>query len=208
VTVNLFLRRELHWNQIVFITVPVEQRSKTMKKSCLRASGIVLAFCGGMSLALAQTPPPDGSKGDQNGKQEPSAKNTGDTPAPAGVLVNGALAVPGAPTDTSTVPAKFSKKNDAADHLLLLGYTFKSLSDDQKRAIYQSVKGKADAAKVTGANPQIGDVVPETLALTPLPSEASAQAPDMQKYQYAMNGDKLLVINPVNMVVVEVIAAQ
>jgi hypothetical protein len=181
---------------------------KTMKTSRLRASLILLAFCGGMSLALAQTPPPDGSKADQNGKQEPSAKNTGDTPAPAGVLVNGALAVPGAATDTSTVPAKFSKKNDADDHLLLLGYTFKSLSADQKRAIYQTVKGDADAAKVTDANPQIGDVLPGTLALTPLPSAAAAQAPEMQKYQYAVDGDKLLVINPVNMVVVEVIAAQ
>jgi hypothetical protein len=177
-----------------------------MKTICLRGSAILLAFLGG--VALAQTPPPDGSKPDQNGKQEPSAKNTGDTPARADVLVNGALAVPGAPTDTSTVPAKFSKKNDANDHLLLLGYTFKGLSDEQRHAIYQSVKGKPDAAKATEANPQIGDALPGTLSVTALPPDVTGQLPDMQKFGYAMNGDQLLVINPVNMVVVDVIKAQ
>ena len=179
-----------------------------MNANCLRGSAILFALLGGISLAMAQTPPPDGSKPDQNGKQEPSAKNTGDTPGSSGVLVNGALAVPGAPTDTSTVPAKFSKKNDADDHMLLLGYTFKGLNDTQRRAIYQSVKGKPDAAKVTDTNPQIGDELPATLAVAPLPAEVTGQAPEMQNYRYAMSGDKLLVINPVNMVVVDVIAAQ
>ncbi len=112
-------------------------------------------------------------------------------PRRADVLVNGALAVPGAPTDTSTVPAKFSKKNDADDHLLLLGYTFKGLSDEQRHAIYQSVKGKPDAAKATEANPQIGDALPGTLSVTALPPDVTGQLPDMQKFGYAMNGDQI-----------------
>ena len=122
-----------------------------MKTICLRGSAILLAFLGG--VALAQTPPPDGSKPDQNGKQEPSAKNTGDTPARADVLVNGALAVPGAPTDTSTVPAKFSKKNDADDHLLLLGYTFKGLSDDAEARHLPEREGQAGRSQGDGSKP-------------------------------------------------------
>ena len=42
----------------------------------------------------------------------------------------------------------------------------------------------------------------------PLPPDVTGQLPDMQKFGYAMNGDQLLVINPVNMVVVDVIKAQ
>jgi hypothetical protein len=179
-----------------------------MTASPLRVSAFLLGFLGVMSVALAQTPAPDQSKPDQNAKQEPSAKTTSDTPGSAGVLVNGVLAVPGAPTDTSTVPAKFSQKNNADDHLPILSYTFKHLTDDQKRAIYQSVIGKPGAPKVADASPQVGDALPGTLALAPLPSDATAQVPDLQKFQYTLDSDKVMVVNPVNMVVVAVIGAK
>lgn len=178
-----------------------------MKPKSLFGSALAMIFAAGMSLAIAQTPPPSTSKPDQNGKQEPSAKNTADTPGSAGVLVNGALAVPGASTDTPTVPAKFSQKNDASDHLLILGYTFKDLTDAQRRAVYQAVKGKSDTPKAADANPQIGDALPGTLATDALPAEVIAQVPEMDRYRAAISGDKVLVINPVNMVVVAVFAA-
>src|SRR3954454_7291124 len=48
----------------------------------------------------------------KNGKEEPSAHvpNTSN-----GVFVNGSLAVPGAPSDTQTTPAKFSERNAKLD---------------------------------------------------------------------------------------------
>jgi hypothetical protein len=209
--VNLFLRgtrsRELHRNQTVFNTISTQQKVMAMKAGSVWASAVALVVAGSISVALAQTPAPGPSKPDQNAKQEPSSKNTGSTSGNADVLANGALAVPGAPTDTATVPAKFSKKNDADDHLLLLSYAFKHLTADQRSAIYRSVAAKPTTAKVTDANPQIGDALPVTLDVAPLPPDAVAQAPDLEKYGYAMSGDKLLVINPVNMVVVDVITA-
>src|SRR5262249_49230185 len=61
-------------------------------------------------------------------------------PAQNNVFVNGALAVPGAPANTDTVPAKFSAKNAADDELITIAYAFKTLTDDERRAVYQALK--------------------------------------------------------------------
>src|SRR5262249_59085124 len=73
---------------------------------------------------------------------EPSSHAAETQPQPNAAFVNGALAVPGAPTDTDTVPAKFSQKNAADDELITIGYTFKTLTGDQRRAIYEALKGQ------------------------------------------------------------------
>ncbi len=56
------------------------------------------------------------------------------------------MAVPGAPANTDTVPAKFSAKNAADDELITIAYTFKTLTDEERRAIYQALKGQPAAA--------------------------------------------------------------
>ena len=61
----------------------------------------------------------------QSGRTEPSATNAASAnqasdgapqPSPGPALVNGKLNVPGAPTDSQTVPAKFSASNDKLDN--------------------------------------------------------------------------------------------
>src|SRR5262245_8862806 len=61
------------------------------------------------------------------GKAEPLPKATTDGP----VLVNGALNVPGAPTDSQTVPAKFSTRNATIDKLPTMAAQL-SLNDEQR----------------------------------------------------------------------------
>jgi hypothetical protein len=95
-----------------------------MRCDLVRTSALALAFVGSIGLAAAQQQPP------------PNAS----APANA-VLVNGALAVPGAPANTDTVPAKFSAKNAADDKLVTLAYTFKTLTDEDRRA--PSAQGSA-----------------------------------------------------------------
>jgi hypothetical protein len=68
-------------------------------------------------------------------------------------FVNGALVAPGANKDSSTVPAKFSAKNDAEDPLPLTAFTFKNLSDEQRHVIVQSVKDAKTAAPNGATNP-------------------------------------------------------
>jgi len=110
---------------------------------------------GSIGLAAAQqpTPPADAQQQSQQekaqqtpsgkmGAEEPSSHTPNAKPQENAVFVNGALAVPGAPANTDTVPAKFSKKNAADDELITVAYTFKTLTDDERRAIYQALKGQ------------------------------------------------------------------
>ena len=101
-----------------------------MRCDLVGTSALVLAFVASVGLAAAQQQPP------------PNA-----SPPANAVLVNGALAVPGAPANTDTVPAKFSAKNAADDKLITLAYTFKTLTDEDRRAIYQALKAADEVAR-------------------------------------------------------------
>src|SRR5262252_4443369 len=130
-----------------------------MRYDFLRTSALALAFVVSVGLAAAQQQPQpaDAQQQSQQEKahQTPSGKMGAEEPsshapnaaAPANAaFVNGALAVPDAPANTDTVPAKFSAKNAADDALITIAYTFKTLTDDERRAIYQALKGQPAAA--------------------------------------------------------------
>src|SRR5437762_245931 len=57
------------------------------------------------------------------------------------VFVNGALNVPGAPADSQTVPAKFSKRNDAIDNLPIMAMPELAFTNEQRRSIIDAVRG-------------------------------------------------------------------
>jgi hypothetical protein len=107
------------------------------------------------------------------------------------VLVNGALAVPGAPANTDTVPAKFSAKNAADDELITIAYTFKPLTDDERRAIYQSLK---DQPAGSVFNADIGTKLPPGIELRPVPEELAARVPQTRDYRYAVAMDRVLLV--------------
>jgi hypothetical protein len=107
------------------------------------------------------------------------------------VFVDGALAVPGAPANTDTVPAKFSAKNAADDELITIAYTFKTLTDGERRAIYQSLKDQpADSA----FNADIGTKLPPRIELRPVPEELAARVPQTRDYRYAVAMDRVLLV--------------
>jgi hypothetical protein len=108
------------------------------------------AGLGRAAPAAQQQPPPNAS------------------PPANAVFVNGALAVPGAPANTDTVPAKFSTKNAADDELITIASTFKTLTDDERRAIYQSLK---DQPAGSTFNADIGTKMPPGIELRPVPDE-------------------------------------
>ncbi len=123
-----------------------------------------------------------------------------------GVFVNGALNVPGAPQNTDTVPAKFSAKNDADDKLITVAYTFKQLTDEQRRAIYDAVKGhQTTGAGTGGSSYDVGAELPPSVDLAPFPPEVTAAIPQTEKYRYTVSGNRVLLVSPTNMIVVGVI---
>jgi hypothetical protein len=175
-----------------------------MRRDLLRTSALALAFVGSVSFAAAQQqPPPAGAQkrlqgqNPQNnpsgtfGKQEPSSLAPSAKPEESAAFVNGALAVPGAPANTDTVPAKFSQKNAADDALITIAYTFKTLSDDQRHAIYDALKGQPSAS---AANADVGTELPPSVELRPLPDQLAAQVPQTKGYRYAVTQDRVLLV--------------
>jgi hypothetical protein len=120
------------------------------------------------------------------------------SPPANAVFVNGVLAVPGAPTNTDTVPAKFSAKNAADDELITIAYTFKTLTDDERRAVYQALK---DQPARSAFNADIGTKLPPGIELRPVPDEVAARVPQTRDYRYAVAKDRVLLVGTSRIVV-------
>jgi hypothetical protein len=203
-----------------------------MRESILRQGTFVLvALLAGIGLAVAQdqaaparnpapagvdpatqNSPQPGNKPEQNATQEPSSRAATAPAGDSGVLVNGALNVPGAPIDGEAVPAKFSARNDADDQLATVDYTFKTLTPEQRLAIYRAVAGQEPpqptASQPPGIVAKAGAELPPLLALQEFAAAMTAQFPQLGRYRYAMLGDKLLLVEPNSMYVVGVFSGE
>jgi Protein of unknown function (DUF1236) len=134
------------------------------------------------------------------GKEEPSSQ--AEMPKPQGAFLNGALTALGAPTDVDTVPAKFSQKNANDDKLITVAYTFKNLSDDQRREISETLKAQPDSA---GVNAEIGTELPFSVELRPVPDALTARVPQTKGYEYVKAGNRVLLVSPPTRIVVGVL---
>ena len=181
-----------------------------MPYALLRTSALALAFVAGIGLAAAQQQPPPADAQQQSqqekaqqtpsgqmGKEEPSSHAPSAAPPANAVFVNGALAVPGAPANTDTVPAKFSAKNAADDALITVAYTFKTLTDDERRAIFEALKGQPAAA----FNADVGTELPPGIELRPVPDEVVARVPQTKGYRYAVTNNRVLLVGTSRIVV-------
>jgi hypothetical protein len=175
-----------------------------MRRDLLRTGAFALAFAGSVGISTAQQPPPPGDAQQQSqqekaqqtpsgkmGKEEPSSHAPETQPQPNAAFVNGALAVPGAPANTDTVPAKYSQKNAADEQLITTAYTFKTLSDDERRAIYEALKGQPAGSAF---NADIGTELPSGIELRPVPDDLAARVPQTKDYSYAVTHDRVLLV--------------
>jgi hypothetical protein len=108
------------------------------------------------------------------------------------------LAVPGAPANADTVPAKFSAKNAADDELTTITYTFKTLTDEERRAVYQALKGQPPGSAFDA---DIGTKLPPGIELRPVPEEIVARVPQTRDYRYAVAKDRVLLVGTSRIVV-------
>lgn len=136
----------------------------------------------------------------RGGKEEPGShaptQAQGEQPTPA--LVNGAWNVPGAPADSQTVPAKFSKRNDAIDRMPIMAMPALAFSDEQKRKIVDSVRAANTPVQATSAKP--AEELGINVTVHDLP--ASANDPAMAKLKYVRAADRVLLIEPNNRIVI------
>jgi len=113
------------------------------------------------------------------------------------VFVNGALNVAGAPADSQTVPAKFSKRNDAIDKVAIMAMPL-GLSDAQKRTIVDAVRAGKAPVVTTAAKP--AQELPWDVVVQDMP--ASANDPAFARLKIVRAQDRVLLIEPSNRVVV------
>src|SRR5947208_6260012 len=172
-------------------------------RNVLRVCTLGAAVVGGVGLAAAQQPSPPANPeqrlqlenwqhtpSGKMGKEEPSAHAPDTQPQSNAAFVNGALAVPDAPANTDTVPAKFSPKNAADDALITVAYTFRTLTDEQRRAIFEALKDQPAAA----FNADVGTELPPGIELRPVPNEVTARVPQTRDYRYAVGNGRVLLV--------------
>ena len=130
------------------------------------------------------------------------------------VLVNGALAVPGAPADVDTVPSKYSSRNAASDRLPIVAFRLKSLTDDQRREIYEQLTGTRHPLALspgqTDDDPHaiVGAEIPADQALrdfTPVPEALAARLPELRDTVFMKSDGRILLVAPANRIVIGVL---
>src|SRR4029450_10882541 len=187
-----------------------------MQYALLRTSALALAFAASAGLAAAQQQPPPADAQQQSqqekaqqtpsgqmGKEEPNSHAPSAAPPANAVLVNGALAVPDAPA-TDMVPAKFSAKNAADDALITNAYTFKMLTDDERHAIFEALKGQPAAAFNADVGTEVGaaaGVRAPAMRVGVGPDEGPPRVPQTKGYRFAVANNRVLLVGTSRIVV-------
>ena len=112
---------------------------------------------------------------------------------------NSVQPVPGAMPGSDTVPSTLSEKNAADDKLITIAYTFKNLTDEQRRAIYQALKDHPAARRST---PISAPSCRRRSSCRPMPDAVVAQVPQTKDYQFAVADNRVLLVSPPTRIVV------
>jgi opacity protein-like surface antigen len=82
-----------------------------------------------------------------------------------------------------------------------------TLSDAQHASIWNDVSRHASNQNAPdGFNATVGEAVPSQLTTKPLPRQARRDVPEVRPYRYAMTEDKLLIVNPSDHKIADVVA--
>jgi hypothetical protein len=138
-----------------------------------------------------------------DGLEEPSVKQATPSQVPTGIFVNGTLAVPGAPKDTATTPARLSATNDALDNLPIMARG-PALTDSQRKLILDRVMSNdtgAQGAQDAGAGPST--MLPASVEMQAWPADLVRAIPDIRDTKFVKLEKKILVVRPENWIIVE-----
>jgi hypothetical protein len=79
-----------------------------------------------------------------------------------------------------------------------------TLSSEQRERIFDNIAASPQPAP-DGFMPSVGAQVPAELQLQPMPEQIASEAPQLQQYEVAKLEDQVLIVDPDNRQVVEVI---
>ena len=118
-------------------------------------------------------------------------------------MVDGKLAVPGAPADSQTVPSKVSERNARLDATSIMALPL-GLTDEQKKQILASVK----SMPLSQISAKPADMLPQTTPVSELPADVKQAVPMVSDISIIRTSDKILLVRAPNMVVTGEIPAQ
>jgi Protein of unknown function (DUF1236) len=116
----------------------------------------------------------------------------------ASLALAAALVLTGA-TAASARSHMSNKTTSASDTL--------TLSDAEQQSIWKDVSGQAtNQTAPADFNAAVGAEVPSAINIYPLPRQAARDVPAVRPYRYAMTQDKLLIVNPSDHKIADVVA--
>lgn len=79
------------------------------------------------------------------------------------------------------------------------------LSAAQRRAVWNDLNKQATNQNAAGFDATIGTFLPKTVKISPMPSKTAADIPALRPYNFAMVGHKLVIVDPSNKVIADVL---
>ena len=118
------------------------------------------------------------------------------------LLVSAAAASAAGPQSTSSPNAPPSASSTmskpAADKL--------SLTSTEQKSAWKDLNGQAANQNApSGFQPQVGAMVPGSIKLEPIPSKTATNVPSLKPFDFAMVQGKLLIVNPSDKKIADVI---
>jgi hypothetical protein len=79
------------------------------------------------------------------------------------------------------------------------------LSAAQRSTVWNDLSKQATNQNAAGFDATIGTFVPNTVKIEPIPSKTAADIPSLRSYGFAMVGHKLVIVDPSNKVIADVL---
>jgi hypothetical protein len=131
--------------------------------------------------------------------------------------VSGAILLQGG-VEERTIPMKALVRNGTILLALLAGIGaagaasvrsagFDGLTDAQRQEIWQGVSKQATNERLpTGFKAAVGEMVPGSIKMEPLPNDVSAAVPAVKPYDFAMLQNQVLIVNPSSKKIVDILS--
>ena len=166
----------------------------------LRSAAFGMVFASGLGFAAAEpgnlASPQEKAAQEKAQHAEPAAVTEPGSiiksakSDPNAVLVNGQLAVPGAPADSQTVPSQYSPRNAAMDGAPIMAYPM-PLTDDQKGRVRDAVKGTNVPVAQVRSRP--AEQLPVAVQTHALPTEL-ASIPALRNLSFVRTANGILLV--------------
>ena len=79
------------------------------------------------------------------------------------------------------------------------------LTPTQQRTVSQGLAGSPSQSAPTGAQPQVGDKMPDSMTARQLPSNVTDQVPEVKKLLFVKLPDRVILIDPDSKLVTEIV---